>query len=647
MRDDLRLKEGLGRQTNMSSPVSEMSEPWLQPELTNEVIQVLCLSPGPGGPGLRYRVLQDPVATTDEGSLILGPSARVSFDVYLNSFYEQLWLRHALLGDIALRLYGTGRVLLRWYRSRGGYPVASGEVPVILDPSEGTVVPIPRVEGADRQGRLFFVLVNLRGPAVLFGGRYESSSPPRREVCLGIGLCTFNREDILAANLRRIVKSPYYRWVRPSITVVNQGAPFHTPAMAALLANEPAIRVFEQPNLGGAGGFTRAAMELIHEGRSTHVLFMDDDIEVDPGVLMPTHAFAARTLRPTVVGGAMLDLLQPTTIYEAGSAISRKNILHAAHRSLVLHSGPDLDVLAEEMQVHFNGWWYCAIPREAFLRHGLPLPVFIRGDDMEFGARLTAKGITTVPLPPVSVWHEPFYAKPPGWQLYYDLRNRLIFASCHPEQARLDSPFVLLRRLADCLVKHDYMHAELLVRAVSDFLAGPDVLERPAEIIHGEIVTLTHLHTRTPFDAGAHHTKALSTPGRPRWIALSVLWTLSRLWCGAPRRSNDGLSSLDVETWSWFQAKGLSRYILTNRRGSFTRLYEYDRGRFRQSARRAAYTILRYAFASRKSARAWRARHAHLSGWAWWQDRFAVPYARPSLPGPWPRQTDASTLPEM
>jgi galactofuranosylgalactofuranosylrhamnosyl-N-acetylglucosaminyl-diphospho-decaprenol beta-1,5/1,6-galactofuranosyltransferase len=644
--DYLRLEKGPGGPMRMASPASRTSEPWVEPELAGEVIQVLCLSPGRGGPGLRYQVLQDPVVTTGKGGLVLGPGARVSFDAFLNSFYEQPWSRHAPLGRIVLRLYGAGQVLLQWYWSRGGDPVASGEAPVALDLVEGALVHIPRGEGLAGVGRLFFILACPWGTAVLRGGRYETNTSPRREVSLGIGICTFNREDALAANLRRIVESPYYRWARPSIAVVNQGAPFQTQAMAALLAREPVIRVFEQPNLGGAGGFTRAAMELVQDGRSTHVLFMDDDIDVDPAVLVPTHAFAAWAICPTVVGGAMLDLLRPATMCEAGSAISRENILRPAHRGLALDGGPGLDVLAEETPVHFNGWWYCAIPTEAFLRHGLPLPVFIRGDDMEYGARLAAKGIMTVPLPPVSVWHEPFYAKPPGWQLYYDLRNRLIFASCHPDQASLDSPLVLLRRLADCLVKHDYMHAELLMRAVGDFLAGPDVLERPADTIHGEIVALAYLHAPRHLDGAACPAKAASTPRKPRWTALGVLRVLAGLWRGVPRQSGDGFTTLDVESWRWFEAKGLPRYLLTDSRGSFIRLYEYDQGRFRQTARRGAHAILRYAFSSRPSSRAWRARHARLSGWAWWQDRFAAAHAPPSPPGPFPRQPDASTHPK-
>ena len=60
------------------------------------------------------------------------------------------------------------------------------------------------------------------------------------------------------------------------------------------------------------------------------------------------------------------------------------------------------------MSSHFNGWWYCAIPAGVFREHGLPLPVFLGGDDMEYGARLFSRGVPTVSLPPVAVWHEPF-----------------------------------------------------------------------------------------------------------------------------------------------------------------------------------------------------------------------------------------------
>ena len=42
--------------------------------------------------------------------------------------------------------------------------------------------------------------------------------------------------------------------------------------------------------------------------------------------------------------------------------------------------------------VHYNGWWFFAFPLAAVDRVGLPLPLFIRGDDVEYGLRLLGPG---------------------------------------------------------------------------------------------------------------------------------------------------------------------------------------------------------------------------------------------------------------
>ena len=44
----------------------------------------------------------------------------------------------------------------------------------------------------------------------------------------------------------------------------------------------------------------------------------------------------------------------------------------------------------------------------------MPLPCFIRADDVEFGLRLHRDGVVTVPRPGVGICHEPFYLKVGG-----------------------------------------------------------------------------------------------------------------------------------------------------------------------------------------------------------------------------------------
>ncbi len=61
----------------------------------------------------------------------------------------------------------------------------------------------------------------------------------------------------------------------------------------------------------------------------------------------------------------------------------------------------------------YTGWWFCLIPREVITRVGLPLPLFLKFDDAEFGLRARAAGIPTIGLPGVAVWHEGWAEKDP------------------------------------------------------------------------------------------------------------------------------------------------------------------------------------------------------------------------------------------
>ena len=61
----------------------------------------------------------------------------------------------------------------------------------------------------------------------------------------------------------------------------------------------------------------------------------------------------------------------------------------------------------------------------------MPLPIFIRGDDIEFSRRCNAKILS---LPGICVWHEPFYKKYSEiMEDYYLLRNVLIFSFSTPQ----------------------------------------------------------------------------------------------------------------------------------------------------------------------------------------------------------------------
>jgi len=610
------MERALGARMPAEGEIGQAS--WQAPPLSDAVLHEFRFSAPRSSTEVLYRVV-DGVVQPYESVLLLAEGSQVSFDTYANSFYEHYWLRYAPVEDLTVRLFGVGDVVVNVFR---GMPDRSdhrlGRQRLKLDPEAGAAVTVPLASSTAGSGRVFFEVTAIEDTVVL-AGRLETAGAPTRPVRLGIGLCTFNRERMLAANLRRLVRSSYYRWASPRIVIVNQGSPFTSPEMAALLAAEEGrIEVIEQPNLGGAGGFTRAAMEIVRGGECTHVLFMDDDIEFDPAVLVTTHAFAARTVKPTVIGGAMIDLFRPSTMYEAGAVIGSDNILRAALHERPLDEPSTVDKLAREIPVHFNGWWYCAIPAEMFREHGLPLPIFIRGDDMEYGVRLAERGVPTVSLPPVAVWHEPFYAKAPSWQLYYDLRNRLIFAACHPEIARLDPPGVILRRVIDSLLKHDYMHTELIVRAVDDFLAGPAVLDTPMDALHREIAALAA--SRAPMKPASTAGMAPAAWRAPRRFLRPVALSrgLADLYRGrvAARPRPD---IVFIDQWHPGMTMHVSQYALSDRMESYIQVYRYDREALRSGLRRGLAAVRRYREGAGKAAGEWRAAHGELASWERWE----------------------------
>ena len=58
-----------------------------------------------------------------------------------------------------------------------------------------------------------------------------------------------------------------------------------------------------------------------------------------------------------------------------------------------------------EEKYEFNAWWYCTMPLNIINKKNLPMPIFIRGDDVEFGLRNMKHLIL---MNGICVWHEPF-----------------------------------------------------------------------------------------------------------------------------------------------------------------------------------------------------------------------------------------------
>jgi hypothetical protein len=215
--------------------------------------------------------------------------------------------------------------------------------------------------------------------------------------------------------------------------------------------------------------------------RPTHVLLMDDDVEVLPESIKRTYALL-RLMRDAspdyCISGAMLELDHRNIQHEDvgmirekdGAAMPRKPIGMPMHLwDNVLLNEQDYDC-----ENAYAAWWYCCIPSSFITENNLPLAVFIRGDDIEYSLRNNAKLIT---LNSIGVWHLPFAPKyTDSLEMYLVHRNDLVIQAVSgivPQAAFFER---IRHYFWKALRGFNYSGAELLLDAVDDYLKGPDWL---------------------------------------------------------------------------------------------------------------------------------------------------------------------------
>ncbi|MCC6306588.1 MAG: glycosyltransferase family 2 protein [Rhodobacteraceae bacterium] len=579
--------------------------------------------------------------------LALLPGQTLSTDTFYGSFYRACWAAHAGITEVAVEVAIRGQAIVRVFEDGDGGLVqlvrhrldapGGGRFLLALPPAGAD----RRLSGGEHRSRLFVELAALRATEVT-AIDFVTSAAPRRQATLSIGLCTFNQEAYLARTLAALAGIAAGCPAIRAVHVVNQGAPFASAAIHPLLAGAK-MHAVAQRNLGGAGGFARTlAEELAAAEPASHHLMMDDDIVLDPRMIPRALRFLDYARDDIVLGAGMFDLLRPTVMYEAGAVLRADNVILPCCHNVDLSDPLELRRFNAPVAIDYNAWWFCILPLARCRAAGLPAPLFIRGDDFEYGQRLAREGVATVTLPGIAVHHEPFYAKPQGWQAYYDLRNRLVFAASYPGRVRQLSLAHVTGLVTDAILTHHYAVAELRMRAVRDFLAGPAaVFGRDPEALHGEIMALARAHAPERLEGAAWKAEP-PAPHRPRpagmrRLALAQLASLLRTGFGPLDRGGRTVL-IDVDAHPGNTAG--RAYVLTNGPRSFHQRLVPGRGRMWRLMARAAVLALAYRRGRAAAGAAFAAAApAHQTAEAWAR-RFApapaAPASAPAAPAPAP-----------
>lgn len=416
---------------------------------------------------------------------------RLSFGTYFNAFPASYWRRWTIVKDVTLTITVAGRgatVLVYKSMAKGhSQRVASADTGAEGRSTFSFDLSLkPFVDG----GWYWYDIIAGDDDVVVESAEWSAEVPEDRAEhgTVDIAITTMNRPDFCAKLLGQLGDDQDVRPYLDTVFVMEQGtdkvvdSPDFAKAQGAL---GDLLRVIEQGNLGGSGGYARGQLESVRKGTATYTMMMDDDIVCEPEGVIRAITFADLARRPTVVGGHMFNIYSRSRLHSFGEIVQPWRFWWQS--PLDTYSDWDLAGrnlrssrwLHKRIDVDFNGWFMCLVPRQVLEEIGLSLPLFIKWDDSEFGLRAKEAGYPTVTFPGAAVWHVPWTDKNDGldWQAYFHQRNRFIAALLHspyPKGGRM------VRESRNHQISHlvsmQYSTVQIRHQALLDVLAGPDKL---------------------------------------------------------------------------------------------------------------------------------------------------------------------------
>jgi galactofuranosylgalactofuranosylrhamnosyl-N-acetylglucosaminyl-diphospho-decaprenol beta-1,5/1,6-galactofuranosyltransferase len=453
---------------------------------------------------------------TSRTSALVPEQSEVSFGAYFNAFAAGYWRHWSSLTEVHLRLTlsGSGRVDVYRTKADGSQIFVGGE---IVDGRLDLDMPLD-LRPFEDGGWYWFDLTTDSGELTLSEGGWYAAEESATRAAVTIGMPTFNRPADCVATLNAIAEDPTVLASVVAVIIPDQGTKkVRDEAGFAAVAKKlgDKLRIIDQPNLGGSGGYARIMYEALGSTDCEQILYMDDDILLEPDSVLRAVAFSRYSREPMLVGGQMLSLQARSQLSTMGEVVDRNAFLWRnapgteSHHDLAEKTLRHTPWLHRRTDVDYNAWWMCLIPRAVAEDVGLPLPLFIKWDDAEYGLRARSKGYRTATVPGIAIWHMSFLEKDDtsDWQAYFHYRNRFVAAALHgPDNPRAMLVDTVKRSLRHLMLM-EYSAMALQEMALRDFLAGPERLFATLPVILGEIRA-----KRAEFDDGRPLDSATQVP---------------------------------------------------------------------------------------------------------------------------------------
>lgn len=387
-------------------------------------------------------------------------SDKLDFMTYFNSFHTIKWKEYTTIKTITLKLSLDGDFRVSFYE---------------IKDSKKTLLKEEHVSGTDYcqtfdvselSGAIMGFELEAEGDdCKYFGGAWYGDFDEWEDKKIGVSITTFKREPYVK---RTMVTLKNFSESNPWLyaLVVDNGSTLNE-------EKEEHLRVIHNRNYGGSGGFTRGIMEYLDEDQVDYVLLMDDDINLEPSAIERTHSLLSGLkdkYKESFLAGAMLSMEEPCMQHE-NTACWNQIISKGFFVGLNLADEKNLSIngLRPRNTNDYAGWWYCCIPITRIKEIGLPLPFFIKCDDMEYGIRNNRPVIC---LNGIGVWHEIFVKKLNYTMRFFSNRNTFILNHFARECGRKTLVLSVVARSAKWVLHGDWKNLAMLYVALTEYGKG-------------------------------------------------------------------------------------------------------------------------------------------------------------------------------
>ncbi|NLZ25247.1 MAG: glycosyltransferase family 2 protein [Clostridiales bacterium] len=396
----------------------------------------------------------------------------VSFDTYFNCFSYSKYLKHTKVENIKVRIQikgeATAQLRLCAYSKEKEENIIDKELASIkINAYKKTThyieCDLAFLNGFNHSCGFIYLKLLSDSECVFYGGGYESEIADVNTVKVGMVICTYKREESVKANTAKLKELLN----EIEAFVVDNGGTLNESELngATLIKNR---------NLGGSGGFTRGIVEVVKRGGFTHFLLSDDDIFFNLETLKKTINIlrVAKNPEKLVVGASMIRSDNMTLQHELGAKWKGSKV-YANNHNFDLTERAFLLANETEKDADYTGWWWACMPVAFAEKFGLPLPLFIKHDDVEYSLRCDKELML---VNGIGVWHEPFENKYNPSLEYYIKRNELIVSSLYDKDFFKCAVKKLFASVGKQLIFQRYFAIRYIYKAYSDFLKGAKFL---------------------------------------------------------------------------------------------------------------------------------------------------------------------------